>query len=97
MTLHPENLPWPDVQECYGYADTTAARLLHPNLTCDQCDGSHDHQWVSHPLPAGLATRCTICGARRCGGSDPKDCNSRRHHLDPHTTGEPVGGRWLRP
>jgi hypothetical protein len=73
----------PDAGECFGYADTAAARKLHPNLTCKQCDGGHSHIWTDCLVLPNMdsATRCSTCGARKC---DVPICISRRHHRDSH-------------
>ncbi len=79
--------PWPIVQECYGHNPNSAAsRHLHPKPTCPQCDGSHEHVWVQGLVGTDThydeATRCLICGGRKCDF-----CSSRRHHEDPHILG----------
>lgn len=76
----PTSAGWPDVPECQGH---------NGHASCNQCDGSHEHQWKA----SGRAVRCRICGGRKC---DRPACISRRHHRDHHIllTGstEPVGG-----
>ena len=83
--------PWPTVGECYW----PASSLVRAGHQCQQCDGSHDHQWVTwHDAPQtgvgsvvcghggpGLPTRCTTCGGRKC---DMTACWERRHHAGPH-------------
>lgn len=90
--------PWPIVWECYGTDKAIPHRREDGSyaLTCAQCDGSHYHAWAAWedaPLGgAGTPVRCRICGARKC---DHPECTARRHHRDPHNTGEgyfePVG------
>jgi hypothetical protein len=73
----------PDVMECHGHR---GGPLLEPR-TCPQCDGSHDHAWVQCIVLdkagtlIGEATRCRICGGRKC---DDHLCRERRHHRGPH-------------
>jgi hypothetical protein len=65
--------PWPDVPECYGHQDLD---------TCQQCDGSHTHQWVEGArVGMGIPVRCAVCGGRKC---DFDECWERRHHRGPH-------------
>ena len=74
----------PDVTECYGYnADSPAAMKLHPDPTCSQCDGGHEHKWRNTLILSSrdFAYRCVVCGARKC---DNYSCKSRRHHQDAH-------------
>ncbi len=80
----------PDVGECHLHRDGS---------TCAQCDGRHQHKWRRCVVLAkgggfiGVATRCWVCGARKC---DNEGCQGRRHHRDAHvyTSGriEKVGG-----
>lgn len=67
-----------DVGECYLHRDDS---------TCAQCDGSHQHEWRRCVVLnkqggfVGEATRCRICGGRKC---DNVGCRGRRHHRDAH-------------
>lgn len=80
----------PDVGECHLHRDGSS---------CAQCDGRHQHEWRRCVVLAkgggfvGDATRCRICGARKC---DNHGCQSRRHHQDAHVYAsgriEAVGG-----
>ena len=68
----------PDVGECHVHRD---------GGSCAQCDGSHAHLWRRCVVLAkgggfiGSATRCEVCGGRKC---DVPACKERRHHLSPH-------------
>lgn len=86
-----ENVP--DVRECFGHpvkrhpsqADLTRSQ-------CDQCNGSHDHDWVSCATifaGGGIPVRCHVCGARKC---DTLGCIERRHHRGPHLAHDRVLG-----
>ena len=88
----------PEVHECYGGHDSKAAKLLYGDVKeCPQCDGKHRHEWVDCLVLNGVypevATRCRICGGRKC---DRSSCSARRHHRDAHTFAngrvEKVGG-----
>lgn len=82
--------PWPLVWECHSNS------VLHPDHTCGQTDGSHDHLWVAWktvPTVApgialvnrqsgpGIPVRCKVCGGRKC---DVDTCLLRRHHGGDH-------------
>lgn len=41
--------PWPIVMECHWPAPS----LVAADHFCQQCDGSHDHEWL-HPLAAHI-------------------------------------------
>lgn len=60
--------------------------IIHQDHSCSQCDGGHDHQWVTaalttYPGNKELVTRCAECGARKC---DWEMCMLRRHHAEAH-------------
>ncbi len=69
----------PNVDECHDQHQ--------PGHSCPQHDGMHFHHWVrcvvtdklgAHPQDA---TRCTICGGRKC---DMPGCLALRHHRGEH-------------
>lgn len=89
-----ENVP--DVRECYGHPKPK----LHPSRAdlaksqCEQCNGSHDHDWVTCAVMFATGdrrrpVRCHVCGAHKC---DVPDCIERRHHRSPHLSRERVLG-----
>lgn len=69
----------PDVPECH--------QTYRPEHSCAQHDGSHVHAWVRCIVVTKMgtnpqeATRCKVCGARKC---DSPVCTERRHHRGPH-------------
>lgn len=72
--------PWPIVGECFS-----KHRAGH---SCPQCDGSHEHVWVTWRWAPraiksgpGFPVRCRICGGRKC---DQPACQLRRHHREEH-------------
>ena len=89
----------PEVEECYGTGRDVPHRIYGPDGTwtggyhdfCDQCRGDHRHEWVSvkvqhHPSGEVMASRCHVCGGRKCD----LDCIERRHHRGPHQSPEGV-------
>ena len=88
MTTRPViGVDLPDVVHCDGHRRPLASLVTVANSTCAQCDGTHDHLWVTCTSLARLRSvtrepiRCVVCGGRKCSAGG---CISRLGHADMH-------------